>query len=77
MQYTATQFVTLQTLQNKPPRIGQWVCLDGDKSLRGQYLGTTAAGTVTIRYQKQGNFQLRDATGNKHLRAFAKTYGAK
>lgn len=74
MRFQPTKFVTLQTLENNPPKVGQWVNLDG--SLRGQYLGTTSRGTLVIRYQNN-KFAKRDALGNKHLRAFAKNYGAK
>ena len=73
MQFQSTKFVTLQSLENNPPKVGQWVNIDG--SLRGQYLGTTSRGTLVIRYQNN-KFAKRDAMGNKHLRAFAKNYGA-
>ena len=74
MRFQSTKFVTLQTLENNPPKVGQSINLDG--SLRGQYLGTTSRGTLVIRYQNN-KFAKRDALGNKHLRAFAKNYGAK
>lgn len=55
---------------------GQWVSLDDQ---RGQYLGTTAAGSHVIRWQQADGktFSKRDAKNNKPLRAYAKTYGAK
>lgn len=55
---------------------GQWVALDDQ---RGQYLGTTSAGTVVIRWQQQDapRFAKRDAQANKPLRAYAKRYGAR
>lgn len=55
---------------------GQWVALDDQ---RGQYLGTTRAGTVVIRWQQQDapSFGKRDAKANKPLRQYAKQYGAK
>jgi len=53
---------------------GQWVQFAATGN-RGQYLGTTARGTDCIRWQS-GKFACRDAKGNKHLRAFAKTYGS-
>lgn len=55
---------------------GQWVSLDDQ---RGQYLGTTAAGSHVIRWQQSDGkkFAKRDAQANKPLRAFAKRYGAK
>ena len=74
MMYQSTKFVTLQSLRNNPPKAGQWVSVDG--ATRGQYLGTTARGTLIIRYQND-KFARKDAIGNKHLRAYAKTYGSK
>ena len=75
MQYTQTQFVTLATLENNPPKIGQWVKVDG--VIRGQYLGKTRAGVVVVRYQ-HGNFgKLADAKSNHYLRQFAVVNGAK
>lgn len=55
---------------------GQWVAVD---DIRGQYLGTTAAGSDVIRWQAADGpkFAKRDAQANKPLRAFAKRYGAK
>lgn len=56
---------------------GQWVRLED--GTRGQYLGTTAAGSVVVRWQQQDapKFAKRDAQANKPLRAFAKRYGAR
>lgn len=56
---------------------GQWISLDDGS--RGQYLGTTRAGSVVVRWQQSDGpkFAKRDAQANKPLRAFAKRYGAK
>lgn len=52
---------------------GQWI--KTDMGQRGQFLGVTDRGTVVIRWQHD-NFKRIDATNNKHLRNFAKTYGS-
>lgn len=74
MLFQNTKFVTLQSLETNPPKVGQWVNIDG--ATRGQYLGTTSRGALVIRYQND-KFERKDATGNKHLRAYAKNYGSK
>lgn len=61
-------------------RPGQWV--HNASASRGQYLGTTRAGVVVIRWQagkfsKQGASPQTDAKQNRTLRQYAKTYGAK
>lgn len=73
-QYKATKRIQGYNFKGIQP--GQWVALDG---LRGQYLGTTRAGTEVIRWQQEDGpkFAKRDAQANKPLRAFAKRYGAK
>ena len=57
-------------------KAGQWVSIDDQ---RGQYMGTTAAGSVVIRWQQADGrtFSKRDAQANKPLRAYAKRYGSK
>lgn len=54
---------------------GQWVAVD---QARGQYLGTTRAGSIVVRYQQDDgpSFSKRDAQANKPLRQFAKRYGS-
>lgn len=56
-------------------RAGQWIVTDMGQ--RGQYLGTTAAGTTVIRWQQRNRFTKVDARANKPLRQFAKVYGSK
>ncbi len=61
-------------------RPGQWV--RNTAGARGQYLGTTAAGVVVIRWQNgkfgtQGNTPQTDARQNGTLRKYAKTYNAR
>lgn len=75
MQYGKTLF--LANVANLKPglQIGQWV-KDINCDIRGQYLGHTDTGTIVIRWQN-AKFSRRDAKNNKHLRRFAKTYGAK
>lgn len=75
MQYTQTQFVTLATLENKPPKVGQWVLIDG--AIRGQYLGKTRAGVIVMRYQSGKFGKLADTKSNHYLRQFAIVNGAK
>jgi hypothetical protein len=75
MKYTSTKFVTLKTLETNPPKIGQWICVDGIQ--RGQYLGKTKAGVIVLRYQ-HGVFGTKADTDSNHfLRMFAKVNGAK
>ena len=75
MQYTHTQFTTLQILENNPPKVGQWVMLDGQ--IRGQYLGKTTAGAIVMRYQNGKFGKLADTKSNHYLRQFAIVNGAK
>ena len=53
---------------------GQWFQIETGS--RGQYMGKTAAGVDVVRWQNN-KFTRRDAKANKHLRAFAVTYGSK
>lgn len=76
MLYTSTLFVTLQSLENNPPKIGQWVKLDS-APLRGQYLGKTRAGVTVVRWQNQKFGKLADTKSNKYLRQFAVVNGSK
>lgn len=69
MKFQTTQFVTLQTLENNPPKVGQWVAIDGD--IRGQYLGKTRSGVIVVRYQRGKGFDKIDARNNAALRDFA------
>jgi hypothetical protein len=73
-QYTSTRRITGYNFAGL--RVGQWISIDDQ---RGQYLGTTAAGSVVIRWQQADGrtFSKRDAQANKPLRAFAKRYGSK
>lgn len=66
--YLKTQFVTLESLTVTPPRVGQWVNIDGN--VRGQYLGVSAAGVIVVRYEKR-KFNTRSAYDNAALRQFA------
>jgi hypothetical protein len=69
-QYKPTMLVS--SIGSFTVRIGQWVqCETG---ARGQYLGTTASGTVVVRWQRDGKFSTRDARANKPLRQFARVY---
>lgn len=73
-----SKFVKTQLFTGtESPKIGQWV--KTELGQRGQYLGLTRSGTLVIRWQHSdaSKFSKRDAVNNKHLRAFAKTYGAK
>lgn len=75
MKYLKTQFVNATTLQQNPPKTGQWVLIDG--AIRGQYLGRTKTGAVVVRYQN-GKFGARaDTMSNHYLRQFAKVNGSK
>jgi hypothetical protein len=73
--FKATQFITLQQLENNPPKIGQWVLIDG--ATRGQYLGKTKAGVIVMRYQNGKFGSKADTKSNHYLRQFAKVNGAK
>lgn len=55
-------------------KAGQWIITDMGQ--RGQYLGTTAAGTTVIRWQHRNTFAKVDAKANKPLHQFAKVYGS-
>lgn len=69
-QYKPTMLVS--SISNFSVRIGQWV--QTETGSRGQYLGTTAIGTVVVRWQNSGKFSKRDARANKPLRQFARVY---
>lgn len=74
MKFVKTNIVTNLNAVNSL-KVGQWFSIDGADQ-RGQYLGTTTAGVTVVRWQKAGKFERRDAVANKHLRAYAKVYGA-
>ena len=71
--YRPTMLVS--SIQNFNVKVGQWV--QTETGSRGQYLGTTSAGTLVIRWQNSGKFAKRDAKANKALRSFATIYGSK
>lgn len=74
-QFKSTKYVTLQQLQDNPPKAGQWILIDG--ATRGQYLGKTRAGVIVVRYQN-GRFGTKaDTASNHHLRQFAKVNGSR
>ena len=73
--YQKTIFVNSASLAINPPKVGQWVMLDGD--IKGQYLGTTKAGTVVMRYQHNKFGKLEDCRSNWALRQFALINGSK
>ena len=75
MKYTATKFVTTNSLQSNPPKVGQWVLIDG--AIRGQYLGRTKNGSVVVRYQHGKFGKLADTKSNHYLRMFALVNGSK
>ena len=75
MRYANTQFVTVASLQSNPPKIGQWVLIDG--AIRGQYLGRTETGAVIVRYQNGKFGKLADTKSNHYLRQFAIVNGSK
>ena len=75
MKYQNTLFVTAATLQFFPPKVGQWVMIDGQ--VRGQYLGTTKAGAVVVRYQNSKFGKQADCRSNWALRQFALINGSK
>lgn len=74
--FKKTQLVTLASLENNPPKIGQWIALDS-APLRGQYLGKTRAGVEVIRWQAGKFGKVADTKSNHHLRQFAKVNGSK
>lgn len=74
-QFKTTQFITSQQLENNPPKVGQWVLIDGN--VRGQYLGTTKAGSIVVRYQNGKFGSKADTKSNHYLRQFAKINGSK
>lgn len=73
-QFKSTRYVTLQQLQDNPPKAGQWVLIDG--ATRGQYLGKTRAGVIVVRYQNGRFGSKADTKSNHHLRQFAKVNGS-
>ena len=75
MRYAKTQFVNATTLQQNPPKVGQWVLIDG--AIRGQYLGRTETGAVVVRYQNGKFGKLADTLSNHYLRQFAVVNGSK
>lgn len=80
--YTSTVRITdLSMMKAMSLKPGQWVNIMG---ARGQYMGTTAAGTDIIRWQSEGRkfgqggtSTKTDAVNNGRLRQYAKSYGAK
>lgn len=75
MKYGKTLFLcNASNIKSGFLQAGQWV--QDSTGIRGQYLGETDSGTIVIRWQN-AKFSKRDAINNKHLRRFAKTYGAK
>jgi hypothetical protein len=74
MKYISTQYITnVNQLSSLKP--GQWFALESGQ--RGQYLGTTSKGVQVVRYQPDTFGKKRDTQGNKILRQYAKSYGAK
>lgn len=78
MRFQSTKFVTIETIGKAKP--GQWVQFESGQ--RGQYLGTTAAGILCIRWQNgkfgsTGNSAKIDAINNGLLRQYAKNSGSK
>lgn len=69
------QTMLVSSIQNFNVKVGQWV--QTETGSRGQYLGTTAAGALVIRWQNSGKFTKRDAMANKPLRKFATIYGSR
>jgi hypothetical protein len=68
MKYTAAKPVTIHSIDTTPPKVGQWVNLDGSK---GQYLGHTAAGVAVVRWNHGQKFTKTAARNNFALRLFA------
>lgn len=62
---SVSQFDTLQGI-----KVGQWIATDTGS--RGQYLGTTQAGTIVINWVKGAKFDTYMAKCNRPLRQFAK-----
>ncbi len=75
MKYTQTKFVTLASLETNPPKVGNWVMIDG--AVKGQYLGKTKVGTIVVRYQNGKFGKIADTKSNHYLRQFALVNGAK
>jgi hypothetical protein len=75
MKYVKTRIIDTTTLQQNPPKIGQWVLIDG--AIRGQYLGRTKTGAIVVRYQIGKFGDLADTKSNHYLRMFAKVNGSK
>ncbi len=74
-QFKSTVYVTLQQLQDNPPKAGQWILIDGQT--RGQYLGKTRAGVIVVRYQNGRFGSNADTKSNHYLRQFAKVNGSR
>lgn len=74
-QFKPTAYITLQQLQDNPPKAGQWVLIDGQT--RGQYLGKTRAGVIVVRYQNGRFGSKADTKSNHYLRQFAKVNGSR
>ena len=72
--YQSTQYHNLQSIENNPPRIGQWVKMDS--GIKGQYLGKTKAGSIVIRWQNGKFGSIADCKSNHHLRQFALINGS-
>jgi hypothetical protein len=73
MKFAKTLFVLNAANLKVQLQPGQWV--EDATGIRGQYLGHTSQGVITVRWQN-GKFTKRDAINNKHLRRFAVTYGS-
>lgn len=70
--YTKTQFVSSSSLMIDPPKVGQWIRIDG--TIRAQYLGKTERGDTVVRYAAH-KFDKKSARDNASLRQFAKSVG--
>ncbi len=73
MKYTKT--ILVSSIDNFSLKAGQWIITETGS--RGQYLGTTSAGTIVVRWQRKDKFATVDAKANKPLRQFAKVYGSR
>jgi len=73
--YKPTMLVSTISNNLHSLRIGQWIVTEANQ--KGQYLGTTAAGTTVIRWQNRDKFSKVDARANSPLRRFAKIYGSR
>lgn len=73
-QFKSTRYVTLQQLQDNPPKAGQWILIDG--ATRGQYMGKTNTGVIVVRYQNGKFGSKADTKSNHYLRQFAKVNGS-